>query len=206
MPVWGCTNLPFDAKVAAFTGPGPRPTRYRQRSVKATMIITFNGTTPTIGNNVYIAPTAVVIGDVTIADGASIWFNAVLRADMAPITIGPDTNIQDNCTIHTDTGIPATIGRSVTVGHNAVVHGCTIEDECLVGIGAIVLNKAHLGRRTVVAAGTVVREGDRFGPRQLVAGTPAAVKKRLSDDAAERFAGAAQHYRALSAAYRSQHI
>jgi carbonic anhydrase/acetyltransferase-like protein (isoleucine patch superfamily) len=170
------------------------------------MIIEFNQIVPRIGKNVYIAPTAVVIGDVTIGDGASIWFNTVLRGDMAPITIGVNSNIQDNCTIHTDFGKPATIGKNVTVGHNAVVHGCTIGDGALVGIGAIVLNGAKVLEQTVVAAGAVVREGARVGPRQMVAGTPALVKKDLADLPMDRFERSAEEYLKLSGAYQNQKI
>ena len=170
------------------------------------MIIEYNRTVPTIGKHVFIAPSAVIIGNVTIGDGASIWFNAVLRGDMAPIRIGAGSNIQDNCTVHTDFGKPAIIGAHVTVGHNAVVHGCTIDDGSLVGIGAIVLNGAHVMAQTVVAAGAVVREGACFGPRQLVAGAPAAVKKDLADQPMDRFERSAEEYLRLSAAYLEQHI
>jgi len=143
------------------------------------MIVPYQGKTPTIGNQVFIAPTAVVIGDVDIADGASIWFNAVIRGDLASIRIGRDTNIQDNCTIHVDAGCPAVIGASVVVGHNAVIHGCTIEDQCLIGINAVVLNGAHIRRGSVVAAGAVVLENQAIGPRELAAGLPARVRKPL---------------------------
>ena len=170
------------------------------------MIIEYNGILPRIGKHVFIAPTAVVLGDVIIGDGASIWFNAVLRGDMAPIRIGAGSNIQDNCTVHTDFGKPAVIGERVTVGHNAVVHGCTIDEGSLVGIGAIVLNDAHVGRQTVVAAGAVVKEGAHFGPRQLVAGAPAVVKKDLADLPMERFERSAREYLKLSESYRDQRL
>lgn len=170
------------------------------------MIIEYNGILPTIGKRVFIAPTAVVIGDVTIGDDASIWYNAVLRGDMAPIRIGAGSNVQDNCTVHTDFGKPAIVGESVTVGHNAVVHGCTIEDGSLVGIGAIVLNDAHIEAQTVVAAGAVVREGARFGPRQLVAGAPASVKKDLADMPMQRFERSAGEYLKLSESYLAQRL
>lgn len=170
------------------------------------MIIEFNRIAPAIGKNVFIAPTAVVIGNVTIGDGASIWFNAVLRGDMAPITIGANTNIQDNCTIHTDFGKPATIADNVTVGHNAVVHGCTIEAGSLIGIGAIVLNDAHVMVQSVVAAGAVVREGARVGPRQLVAGAPATVKRELADLPTDRLERSVAHYLKLAGAYLDQNI
>lgn len=170
------------------------------------MIIEYNQTVPKIGKHVFIAPTAVLIGDVTIGDGASIWFNAVLRGDMAPIRIGANTNIQDNSTLHTDFGKPAIIGDNVTVGHNAVVHGCTIDAGCLVGIGAIVLNDAHVMEQTVVAAGAVVREGAQFGPRQLVAGAPARVKKELADLPMDRFKRSVEQYLKLSITYQAQQL
>ena len=143
------------------------------------MIMAYKGKVPKIGNNVFIAPTAVVIGDVEIGDGASIWYGAVIRGDLASIRIGPDTNIQDNCTIHVDGGQPAAIGASVVVGHHAVVHGCTIEDQCLIGINAVVLNGAHIRRGSVVAAGAVVLEDQVVGPLELAAGLPARVRKQL---------------------------
>ena len=168
------------------------------------MVITYNQRTPRIGQHVYIAPTAVVLGDVTIDDGASVWFNAILRGDLAPISIGAHTNIQDNCTIHTDLDLPARIGENVTIGHNAVIHGCTIDDDCLIGIGAIVLNGAHVGTQSLVAAGSVVRERTQIPPRQMVAGAPAVVKKPLSDDFLVRIRRATQDYLMLSAAYLKQ--
>lgn len=170
------------------------------------MIITYNRITPTIGKNVFIAPTAVVIGDVTIGDGASIWFNAVLRGDMAPITIGANSNVQDNCTLHTDVAKPVVVGESVTIGHNAVVHGCTIEDGSLIGIGAIVLNGAQVMEQTVVAAGAVVMEGAHVGPRQLVAGAPAKMKKELADLPMDRFERSSLEYLSLADSYLSQNI
>ena len=170
------------------------------------MIITYNQRSPIIGANVFIAPTAVVIGDVHLGDGASVWFNAVLRGDMAPIRVGANTNIQDNCTVHTDYGKPAIIGRNVTVGHNAVIHGCTVEDGSLVGIGAIVLNDAHVGALSIVAAGAVVREGSRIGPRQLVAGAPASVKRDLSGMPADRLERSKDHYLDLARRYLDQEI
>jgi carbonic anhydrase/acetyltransferase-like protein (isoleucine patch superfamily) len=144
------------------------------------MILDYKGQRPRIGKDVFIAPTAVVIGDVDIGDNASVWFGAVVRGDMAPIRIGPNTNIQDNATVHTDHGHPAIIGANVTVGHNAVVHGCTLDDDCLVGIGAVVLSGAHVSKGSVVAAGSVVRENQNVGPHHLVAGAPAVFKKALA--------------------------
>jgi carbonic anhydrase/acetyltransferase-like protein (isoleucine patch superfamily) len=163
------------------------------------MIISYQGKTPSIGKHVFIAPTAVIIGDVSIQDGASIWYGAVLRGDMASITIGEYTNIQDNATVHTDHGKPAYIGNRVSVGHNAVVHGCRVEDDCLIGISAVVLSGAKVHRGSVVASGAVVREGHEVGPNHLVAGAPALFKKELSKEALEMFKRPVQNYKKLAA-------
>jgi carbonic anhydrase/acetyltransferase-like protein (isoleucine patch superfamily) len=168
------------------------------------MILPFDGKTPVIGKEVFIAPTAVVVGDVVIGDGASIWFGTVLRGDLAPIRVGKETNIQDNCTVHVDEGYPAVIGDRVSVGHNAVVHGCTVEDEALVGIGARVLSGALIRTGSVVAANAVVREGQQVGPRELVAGAPAKVKRALSDDERARFLQPVRNYLHISRIYREQ--
>ena len=165
------------------------------------MILPHGDKTPTIHPSVFVAPTAVVIGDVQIAEGASVWFGAVLRGDLAPIRIGAGTNIQDNVTLHVDEDTPATIGAGVTIGHNAVVHGCTIADDCLIGMGALVLNRASIGSGTIVAAGAVLRQDSVIAPGQLVAGTPAVVKKSLSQAAAATIGEAAAHYRQLAAEY-----
>ena len=127
------------------------------------MIVAYEGKTPKIGNNVFIAPTATIIGDVTIDDNASIWYGTVVRGDMEPITIGRNTNIQDNCTVHTDYGHPTIIGGNVSVGHNAVVHGCTIEKNCLIAINAVVLSGAYMAEGAILAAGSVLREKDKLG-------------------------------------------
>jgi len=149
------------------------------------MIIKHQGKVPRIGKNVYIAPTAVIIGDVELKDGVNVWYGAVLRGDEASIRVGRNTNIQDNCTVHTDLDKPTVIGDDVTVGHNAIVHGCTVENLCLIGIGAVVLNDARIKTGTVVAAGSVVRERQTVGPNQLVAGSPAVIKRELSPDIRE---------------------
>ena len=141
------------------------------------MILEINGKKPKIGENVFIAPSAVIVGDVEIADGASIWYGTVVRGDSFYIRIGKNTNIQDNCTVHTDTGVPVIMGESVTVGHNAVIHGCTVENRCLIGIGAIIMGKSIIKTGSVVAAGSLVRRGQVVGPSHLVAGCPAVFKK-----------------------------
>jgi carbonic anhydrase/acetyltransferase-like protein (isoleucine patch superfamily) len=160
-----------------------------------TMIIALGGKIPQIGQNVFIAPTAVIVGDVQIEDGASIWYGAVLRGDMARIRVGKNTNIQDNCTIHTDFGKPATIGSHVTIGHNVILHGCTVEDHCLIGMGCILLNEAHIHTGSLVGAGSLIKERQVVGPYQLVAGSPAIFRKKLSpEDIARRIAAPIQNY------------
>lgn len=141
------------------------------------MILSYNGKTPIIGKNVYIAPSAVIIGDVIIEDKASVWFGAVIRGDTDRITIGASTNVQDNCTLHPDTGSPLMIGANVTIGHNAVVHGCKVEDNVLIGIGAVVLNNAVIKSGSVIGASAVVAEGMQVGPLELAVGVPATIKK-----------------------------
>jgi len=158
------------------------------------MILEYKGKKPKIGRNVFIAPNATVVGDVEIKDGASIWYGAVVRGDLAPVKIGMSTNIQDNCTVHTDIDKPAIIGDHVTVGHNAVIHGCTIEDNCLIGINAVILSGACIKTGSVVAAGSVVRQGKKVGPYHLVAGVPASMKKHLSEDTVEKRKKTAKSY------------
>ena len=158
------------------------------------MILEYNGIKPKIGKNVFIADTATVIGDVVIKDNASIWYGTVLRGDMASIVVGECTNIQDNCTVHTDVDKPAIIGDNVTVGHNAVVHGCIIENNCLIGIHSVVLSNAHVKTGSVVAAGSVVKQGQIVGPYHLVAGIPATAKKELTKDSLEKRKQTAKHY------------
>lgn len=166
------------------------------------MILNYLDKHPQIADDVYIAPTATIIGDVTIASGASIWYGSVIRGDLAPITIGANTNIQDNCTIHTDHNKPANIGRHVTVGHNAIVHGCTIEEQCLIGINAVVLSGAVIKTGSLVAAGALIKEGQEAGPFQLLAGIPAVVKKTLTEESLEIIEHAVDEYLELAKNHR----
>ena len=168
------------------------------------MIEAFKGVRPRIGANVYIAPTAVVIGDVEIGDGASIWYGAVVRGDLASIRIGRDTNVQDNCTIHVDAGQPVDIGASVVLGHNAVVHGCTVEDQSLIGIDAVVLNGARIRSGSIVAAGAVVLENQTIGPLELAAGIPAKVRRQLPASVRDDIRHDAAIYLELSRSYRDR--
>lgn len=165
------------------------------------MIVEFMGIKPKIGSNVFIAPTATVIGNVEIHDNANIWFGTVVRGDRSPIVIGRNTNIQDNCTLHTDADSPAVIGDNVTIGHNAVVHGCIIEDRCLIGISAAVLSRARIKTGSVVAAGSVVIEGQQIGPYQLATGVPARIKKNFADKTAADIPQSVKNYLKLSASY-----
>lgn len=168
------------------------------------MILPHDHKRPAIHPTVFVAPGAVIIGDVQIAEGASVWFGAVIRGDMAPIRIGARTNIQDNCTLHVDADAPATIGAGVTIGHNAVVHGCTIDDDCLIGMGALVMNHAQIGMGSIIAAGALVREGFEVAAGHLAAGMPAVVKKSLGEPAAASIREAAAHYTDLAAVYRAE--
>lgn len=149
------------------------------------MIYEYKGKRPRIGADVFIAPGAVLIGDIEIGDRASVWYNTVVRADSAPIRIGRNSNIQDNCTLHVDEGKPLIIGENVTVGHNAVVHGCTVEDHCLLGIHSTTLSGAIIRRGSIVGSNAVVGENKEIGPLQLVVGVPARVQKEFDESIIE---------------------
>ncbi|MEU7228486.1 gamma carbonic anhydrase family protein [Streptomyces chrestomyceticus] len=140
------------------------------------------GKEPSVDPTAFTAPTSVVVGDVTLGPGAGVWYHAVLRADCGPIVLGADSNIQDNCTVHVDPGFPVTVGERVSVGHNAVLHGCTVEDDVLIGMGATVLNGAHIGAGSLVAAQALVPQGMRVPPGSLVAGVPAKVRRELTEE------------------------
>ena len=157
----------------------------------------------TIASSAFIHDSAVVLGQVTLAKNTSVWPTAVIRADTDAITIDEDSNIQDGAILHTDAGIPCTIGKRVTIGHRAVVHGAEVQDDCLIGIGAIVLNKAVIGKGSIVGAGAVVTEGTIIPPGSLVLGAPAKVVKQLSDDHRDRMARGNQAYLDLQQRYRA---
>lgn len=145
-------------------------------------VLTVSGKTPRFGERVFLAPQAVVVGDVSLADDASVFYGACLRGDRAAITVGRGTNLQDNTTVHVDAESPCTIGEGVSVGHGAVVHGCTVGDHVLIGMNATILSGAVVGEETLIAAGSVVMGGAQMPPRSLVAGAPATVKRSLRDD------------------------
>jgi carbonic anhydrase/acetyltransferase-like protein (isoleucine patch superfamily) len=142
----------------------------------------------------FIADTAQVIGKIRLLAGASVWFGAVLRGDNEWIEIGEQSNVQDNCTCHTDKGYPLTIGRGCTVGHNVILHGCTIEDGALVGMGSIVMNGARIGRNSIVGAGSVITEGKQFPENSLIIGAPARVIRTLDPAQVEAMGSAARFY------------
>ncbi|WP_329289975.1 gamma carbonic anhydrase family protein [Streptomyces pseudovenezuelae] len=146
------------------------------------LITGIGGREPRIDGDAFVAPTASVIGDVTLQAGASLWYGAVARGDVERISVGARSNIQDNCTLHADPGFPVTIGERVSVGHNAVVHGATVEDDCLIGMGATVLNGAVIGAGSLVAAQALVPQGMRVPPGSLVAGVPAKVRRELTEE------------------------
>lgn len=146
------------------------------------MIAEFEGITPTLDEKTFIADGAKVIGAVLMKEFSSLWFNTVVRGDVNKIEIGRYTNIQDNSVVHVADPHPTVIGDYVTVGHNAIIHGCTIEEHCLIGMGAVVLNGAVVGKGSIVAAGAVVREGQIIPPHSLVVGVPAKVVKSVPDE------------------------
>jgi carbonic anhydrase/acetyltransferase-like protein (isoleucine patch superfamily) len=145
------------------------------------MIVNLGSSTPRIAASAFVAPSADIIGDVEVGENASIWFQVVLRGDVAPIRVGANTNIQDGAVVHGFPNSPVTIGNWVTVGHRAVLHACTVEDHCLIGIGAIVLNNARIGEGSIVAAGALVVENAVIPPHTLYLGAPARLKRQLTE-------------------------
>ena len=166
------------------------------------VLVPFGNAGPQVHENAYVAAGAVLVGRVLLEDSASVWFNAVLRADSEPIILGAGSNVQDNVSCHVDAGFPLTVGRDVSVGHNAVLHGCTVEDGALVGMGAIVMNGAVIGAGSLVAAGAVVLEGTVVPPGSLVTGVPARVRRQLGDDEAAGILRNAAGYRDRIRGYR----
>jgi carbonic anhydrase/acetyltransferase-like protein (isoleucine patch superfamily) len=141
----------------------------------------IGGQQPQIASDAWVAPSADLIGDVHLAELASVWFGAVIRADNTPITVGARTNVQDGAMLHSDPGAPCTLGEDVTIGHHAILHGCTIGDRTLIGMGATVLNRAVIGEDCLVGAGALVTEGKIFPPGHLIVGSPAKAIRPLDD-------------------------
>ena len=167
------------------------------------MIKIFDGHRPQVSSDVYVAETAAVIGQVTIGGGSSIWFGAVLRGDVMRIAIGEQTSIQDNAVVHVTGGVSGTIiGNRVTVGHGAIVHACTVGDDCIVGMGSVLLDRAVIGAHCIVGAGAVVTPGTVIPDGSLVVGSPARVKREVTAQERAWIRESAAHYVALAAKYR----
>ena len=164
-------------------------------------LYTIDGSTPTFGPGAWAAPSADLIGDVRLGPRASVWFGAVIRADNTPIIIGEDSNIQDGAVCHSDPGAPLIIGARVTVGHQAILHGCTIADDCLIGMGARILNGAVLESECLVGAGALITEGKRFAAGSLIVGTPARVVRMLTEEEKAALRVSAAHYAEKAAHY-----
>ncbi len=149
---------------------------------------------PNVERAAFVAKNATIVGRVELGRASSVWFNSVIRADNDLISIGDESNIQDGCVVHTDEGIPLRVGARVTVGHMAMLHGCTIEDECLIGIGAVLLNHSRIARHCVVGARALVTEGKTFPERSLIIGSPARAVRVLTDNEVQEIREAAAHY------------
>ncbi|MEU0969267.1 gamma carbonic anhydrase family protein [Streptomyces sp. NPDC005917] len=169
------------------------------------LIVGIGGREPKIEDDVFVAPTASVIGDVTLKGGASVWYGAVVRGDVEKITVGARANVQDNATLHADPGFPVNVGERVSIGHNAVVHGATVEDDCLIGMGATVLNGAVIGAGSLVAAQALVPQGMVVPAGSLVAGVPAKVKRSLSEEELQGVTLNGTLYAELAKAHRGVH-
>lgn len=166
------------------------------------MLYALDDRTPQIAEDAWVADSATLIGAVTLASRASVWFNCVLRGDTDRIIVGAGSNVQDGSVLHTDPGIELVVGAGCTVGHMVMLHGCQIGDESLVGIGAVVLNGAHIGRNCIVGARSLVTEGKRFPDGTLVMGTPAKVVRELTAAEIQAVRGMGQHYVDNAARYR----
>ena len=164
--------------------------------------MSFGNHRPVVSESAFVAPSATLIGEVSIDDDAVVMFGVVARADRAAISLGKGSNLQDNVVIHGDPGFPAQIGSGVSVGHGAIIHGATIDDDVLVGMGAIVLNGARVGAGSLIAAGAIVLEGTHIPPGSLVAGVPGSIKRDTTPDERAHIAANAATYRELGRAYR----
>ncbi len=157
-------------------------------------LIEYKGKKPVVGERVFIAEGAKIVGDVEIGDDSSVFYNAVIRADLAEIRIGKRTNIQDNVTIHLSTDVGVHVGDDVTVGHNAILHACDVDDHVLVGMGAILMDGVHIKSDSVVAAGAIVTQNKEFPERSLIVGAPAHVTRELTDEEIRKFHENVEHY------------
>lgn len=166
--------------------------------MSSALILPFDDQEPVIESSAWVAPNATIVGNVTLGADSSVFYGAVLRADMDSISIGSHSNLQDNVVVHCDFETPTRVGSGVSVGHSAVLHGCTVEDDCLIGMSATVLNGAVIGAGSLVAAGAVVLEGTVIPPGSLVAGVPAKVRRALTPEEFDHIRENAAHYVELS--------
>ncbi|WP_071673285.1 gamma carbonic anhydrase family protein [Nioella nitratireducens] len=159
------------------------------------MIYALDGVAPDIAGDTWVAPDANVIGRVVLEAGASVWFGCTLRGDNEEIRVGAGSNVQENCVFHTDPGCPLSIGENCTIGHKAMLHGCTIGDGSLIGMGATVLNRAKIGKGCLIGANALVTEGKEIPDYSLVMGAPGKIVRRLDEDAVKNLLASAEHYR-----------
>ncbi|MFW6006356.1 MAG: gamma carbonic anhydrase family protein [Halanaerobiales bacterium] len=162
------------------------------------MIKPYQGNNPQIAENVFTGEGCKIIGNVIIKSKASIWYNAVLRGDIDRIYIGRKTNIQENCSLHIDFDYPLELGNNITTGHGAILHGCTVEDNCLIGMGSTILNGAVIGQNSIIGAGTVVTENKKIPPESLVLGVPGKVVRKVTAEEIEKIKKSADHYYILA--------
>lgn len=167
------------------------------------MLYEYNNIKPKVDDSSFIAPGAKIIGEVKLKGKSSIWYNSVLRADINKIILGKGTNIQENSALHVDTNAPLIIGENVTVGHHATVHGCTIKDNCLIGMGAIILNNAVINENSLLAAGSLVTENKEFPPGSLIMGSPAKVVRELTEEEINDIKKSAEHYIKLAEKHKN---
>ena len=165
------------------------------------MLRSFRGRQPAVAASAYVDPSAQVIGDVRLGERTSVWANVTIRADINSVTIGDDTNVQDNSCLHVDDDKPVVIGERVVIGHSCTVHGCTIEDDCLIGMGSTILNGARVGAGSIVAAGSLVLERQEIPPRSMVMGSPAKIRRQTTDEELAKVRRNAQNYVELSREY-----
>ncbi|RYH12056.1 gamma carbonic anhydrase family protein [Tropicimonas sp. IMCC6043] len=168
------------------------------------MIYALAGVTPEIADSAWVAPDANLIGKVTLEEAASVWFGCTLRGDNERIRIGAGSNVQENCVLHTDMGFPLVVGRNCTIGHKVMLHGCTIGDTSLIGMGAIVLNGARIGRNCLIGAGALITEGKEIPDNSLVMGAPGKVVRQLDEAAAARLLDSALRYQENARRFRAE--
>ncbi len=166
------------------------------------MIYSYKGKKPVLAETVFAAPSADIIGEVEAGENSSFWYNVTVRGDIAPVKIGKNTNIQDNSVVHVGHDVPAVIGDNVTIGHSVIIHACTIEDNSLIGMGAVILDYAVIGRESIVGAGSLVTKGKKFPPRSLIMGSPAKLIRELTEEEVAGILSNAESYVEILEDYR----